>query len=128
MGCAPAPLPGRTVRAVTETPPAHQQHPTLLQQRLMRYADDAINRSARTWGDYLASATEPAEVALGMQARLTHTRTLVALATVPNPTVGILDAASMATLTRLSFERIVATSPEGQRYHGRPASRGPDAT
>ena len=108
-------VPGRTVRAVTGSPTA-ELHPALLQQRLMRYADDAINRSARTWGDYLASATEPAEVALGMQARLVHTRTLVALGAGPNPTVGILDAASMATLTRLSFERNVATLPEGERY------------
>ncbi len=111
-----AAMPQRTVQAVTGTT-SKQPDPAVLQLKLMRYADDSVSRINRTVEDFVARPeTTQEEIALGMRARLAHSRTLIGLATGPNPNVALLDLISMASLTRMSLDTAVTDLPDGNKY------------
>ncbi len=100
------------VRAVVPGTSSTIPDPGALQQRLMRFADDAIRRVNRALDDYGTRATTVESAEMVLEGKLAYTAIMVGIVTDPNPNGSLVDLLSVATMTRSGLEAYAERRPD----------------
>lgn len=106
-GCTTVSLPGRGSREA-----ASQRDLAALQGGLQRYADEFMSRTAAAMDEYARRVNTPAARSQALSWKLPVVSAAVGIASGPNPTANLLDLITLASVTRLAVEQLVAQTAD----------------